>query len=84
MEAYLSVLTFALISVVSVCGIYVLTGLTGMFSLGQAAFMAIGAYISGMLVVRLNMPFALAAIIAVAGKYVDWFYCWSAYCPLTP
>jgi len=73
MEAYLSVLTFALISVVSVCGIYVLTGLTGMFSLGQAAFMAIGAYISGMLVVRLNMPFALAAIIAVAGSMLIGF-----------
>ena len=65
MELYLSVFTFALISVVSVCGIYVLTGLTGMFSLGQASFMAIGAYISGVLVVRLNMPFWPATIIAV-------------------
>lgn len=66
MQFYISVLTFTLISVVAVTGIYVLTGLTGMFSLGQAAFMAIGAYISGVLVVKVGLPFALAALIAIA------------------
>ena len=62
---YISILTFTLISVIAVTVIYVLTGLTGMFSLGQAAFMAIGAYVSGYLVVKLGVPFVLAAIIAV-------------------
>lgn len=66
MEFYLSVMTFTLISVIAVTGVYVLTGLTGMFSLGQAAFMAIGAYISGVLVVKVGLLFALAAIIAIA------------------
>ena len=65
MQFYASILTFTLISVIAVTGIYVLTGLTGMFSLGQAAFMAIGAYVSGYLVVKLGVPFVLAAIIAV-------------------
>ncbi|HQA60468.1 MAG: branched-chain amino acid ABC transporter permease [Tepidanaerobacteraceae bacterium] len=65
MQFYISILTFTLISVIAVTGIYVLTGLTGMFSLGQAAFMAIGAYVSGYLVVKLGVPFVLAAIIAV-------------------
>jgi len=65
MQFYISILTFTLISVIAVTGIYVLTGLTGMFSLGQAAFMAIGAYVSGYLVVKAGVPFVLAAIIAV-------------------
>ena len=65
MEYYFSVLTFSLISVIAVTGVYVLTGLTGMFSLGQASFMAIGAYVSGALVVKGGLPFGLAAIIAV-------------------
>ena len=50
---------------ISVVGVYVLTGLTGMFSLGQAAFMAIGAYASGIMVVKLGIPFPLACLIAV-------------------
>lgn len=66
MEFYLSIITFTMISIVSVTGIYALTGMTGMFSLGQAAFMAIGAYVSGMLVVKAHLPFLVAALIAVA------------------
>lgn len=65
MEYYLSVMTFSLISVIAVTGVYILTGLTGMFSLGQASFMAIGAYVSGALVVKGGLPFWLAAAIAV-------------------
>lgn len=60
-----NVLTQVCITLIAVAGVYVLTGLTGMFSLGQAAFMAIGAYASGLLVIRLDVPFALAALLAV-------------------
>lgn len=66
MEFITSIIIFTMISIVSVTGVYVLTGMTGMFSLGQAAFMAIGAYVSGFLVVKLHLPFALAALGAVA------------------
>lgn len=66
MELYISVFTQILIAVVSVAGVYVLTGMTGMFSLGQAAFMAIGAYASGLLVVKLGIPFPIACILAIA------------------
>lgn len=62
-----NVLTQVFITLIAVSGIYVLTGLTGMFSLGQAAFMAIGSYVSGLLVIRAHLPFALAALLAVAG-----------------
>ena len=65
MKLFLYVLTQVCITLVSVCGIYILTGLTGMFSLGSAAFMAIGAYVSGLLVLKagLNMYAAFAAAI---------------------
>ena len=67
MSALLSnILTQVFITLIAVSGVYVLTGLTGMFSLGQAAFMAIGAYASVLLVIRAHIPFALACIIAVA------------------
>lgn len=65
MEFYLSIITFTLISIISVTGVYALTGLTGMFSLGQAVFMAIGAYAAATLVVKVGLPFGLAAVIAV-------------------
>ncbi len=60
MALYTHILTQILITVVSVAGVFVLTGMTGMFSLGQAAFMAIGAYTSGILVTKLAIPIFLA------------------------
>ena len=60
-----NVLTQVFITLIAVTGVYVLTGLTGMFSLGQAAFMAIGAYASGLLVIRAGLPIPLAMLLAV-------------------
>ena len=68
MRLFLFVLTQVCITLVSVCGIYILTGLTGMFSLGSAAFMAIGAYVSGLLVLKTGMNMYLAFIIAIAAS----------------
>ena len=77
MRLFLYVLTQVCITLVSVCGIYILTGLTGMFSLGSAAFLTIGAYVSGLLVLKLGMnmylAFLLAIIAAVAVGYVIGF-----------
>ena len=60
-----NILTQVFITLIAVAGVYVLTGLTGMFSLGQAAFMAIGSYASGLLVLRAHLPIALACVLAV-------------------
>lgn len=60
-----NILTQVFITLIAVAGVYVLTGLTGMFSLGQAAFMAIGAYASGLLVLRAHLPIALACVLDV-------------------
>lgn len=77
MRLFLYVLTQVCITLVSVCGIYILTGLTGMFSLGSAAFMAIGAYVSGLLVINFGMnmylAFLFAIVFAVAVGYIIGF-----------
>lgn len=65
MILYMNIFTQICITLVAVSGVYVLTGLTGMFSLGQAAFMAVGAYVSGIFVVKLGTPFPLACVAAV-------------------
>lgn len=62
----LSFLTSTCITVVGVVGVFLITGLTGMFSLGQASFMAIGAYTSGVLAVYRGVPFPLAALAGIA------------------
>ncbi|HLV10607.1 MAG TPA: branched-chain amino acid ABC transporter permease [Halanaerobiales bacterium] len=62
---FVSIITFTSVTVIAVIGIYILTGLTGLFSLGHGAFMAIGAYVAGVLMVNTNIPFFLAVIIAL-------------------
>jgi branched-chain amino acid transport system permease protein len=37
-------------------GVFLLTGLTGLFSLGQASFVAVGAYTAGLLATRFGWP----------------------------
>jgi len=54
---------------ISALGLNVLTGNGGLISLGQAGFVAVGAYTSGILVSKLGLPFVFALPIscAVAG-----------------
>jgi len=65
MSFIISIITFASINIISVLGVFLITGMAGLFSLGQASFMAIGAYIAGILVIKLGFPFPIAIIIAV-------------------
>ncbi|HYG90725.1 MAG TPA: branched-chain amino acid ABC transporter permease [Azospirillum sp.] len=55
--AYLAGL--AAINVISAAGLNILTGYTGLVSLGQAAFMGVGAYTVAVLENRLGTPFLL-------------------------
>ena len=66
MEYIFAVLTFTGITVIGVLGSYLVTGLTGLFSFGQAAFFSVGAYTSAMLVKNLEVPFLLAVPAAMA------------------
>ena len=65
MEYVVSTLTFTGITLISVLGVYMVTGLTGLFSFGQAAFLAIGAYVSAVLYKSLGFPLPLAAFVAM-------------------
>jgi len=53
------------ISVIGVTGVFVITSLAGMFSLGQAAFMAISAYITFILARMFSLPILLTAFIGI-------------------
>ncbi len=69
MYEYVSgIITFSLIYVIATVGLAVFTGFTGLFSLGHAAFFAIGAYTAGILTYFYDVNFwaALAAGMAVA------------------
>lgn len=66
-----SIFLFACITLMSVMGVYLLTGLTGLFSFGQAAFMAIGAYASGLAAKNFGMPFFMSILIGMlCGAFV--------------
>ncbi|MGE5551573.1 MAG: branched-chain amino acid ABC transporter permease [Bacteroidota bacterium] len=65
MSLFASVATFTAINVIAVTGVFVLTGLTGLFSLGQAAFMCIGAYGAGLMAVKFGFGFVPATAVAL-------------------
>ena len=54
---WLNLLNLIGISLVAVHGLNILTGYCGQISLGQAAFMAVGAYTSGVLTAKLGFSF---------------------------
>lgn len=55
------------IFIIAVQGLNILTGYTGQISLGQAAFMTVGAYISAILVGVIGLNFFLALPLAALG-----------------
>ena len=57
------VMILAFINVISVVGLSVFTGFTGMFSMGHAAFIAIGAYTATIFTYYLNFNFYIALLI---------------------
>lgn len=58
-EYWLYLACLVAINVASACGLNILTGYTGLVSLGQAAFMGLGAYTVAVLENRLGTPFGL-------------------------
>lgn len=61
----LSMIMLACISVITVCGVFSMTSLAGMFSLGQASYMSICAYLTFCLAKYLNLPIIVTAILGV-------------------
>jgi branched-chain amino acid transport system permease protein len=73
-EYWLYLACLIAINVASACGLNILTGYTGLVSLGQAAFMGLGAYTVAVMELRLGTPFALnllsGGLVAMAGGVV--------------
>ncbi len=51
------------ISIIATMGLAILTGYTGMFSIGHAGFMALGGYMAAVLYMQLHVPFLLALLL---------------------
>jgi branched-chain amino acid transport system permease protein len=62
---WMDVVNRILIAVVAATGLNILTGFTGQISLGNAAFLAVGAYSTAFLAGRLDLPFPI--VIPAAG-----------------
>lgn len=62
-----SLIAFTSISIIGVVSIFPLTGLTGLFSFGQAAYMAVGAYVSGIAAVKFGLPLPACMALGVLG-----------------
>ncbi len=61
----LSLIMLACVSIITVCGVFSMTSLAGMFSLGQAAYMSICAYLTFCLARYLSLPIFVTAIIGI-------------------
>lgn len=56
---YIQVATMMGVFLIAALGLHLITGITGQFSFGHAAFMAIGAYCSALMGLYLHTPFLL-------------------------
>lgn len=63
---YLNIINKVLIYIIMALGLNILVGYTGLVSLGQAGFVAIGAYTTTILMTKLDMNFFIATFIALA------------------
>jgi len=71
MSAYvISICMLAGINMIAVLGLSIFTGFTGLFSLGHAAFVGVGAYVSGVLTYYEYTNFYVALIAGMAGASV--------------
>jgi len=69
-----TILILGCVNVIAALGLAVLTGYTGLFSMGHAGFMAVGGYAAAILFAHLKLPFALAlpggALVAGLSSFV--------------
>lgn len=61
----ISLVILSCISVITVCGVFAMTSLAGMFSLGQAAYMSISAYLTFCLAKYLGLPVWITAMVGI-------------------
>ena len=54
------------INIIASLGVAILTGYTGLFTIGHAGFMALGGYMSAVMVKEFSIPFPIALLIGGA------------------
>ncbi len=59
-EYYVGIANLIGIAIIGALGLNILTGFTGQISVGQGAFLGVGAYTSAILATRIGLPFWLA------------------------
>lgn len=59
---YIQVITMMGVYLIAALGLNLITGVTGQFSFGHAAYMSIGAYTSALLTLNLHFPFLLSLL----------------------
>ena len=74
-QYYSNTLIFITINIILAVSLHLVIGITGQFSIGHAGFLAIGAYISAIVTMKLDLPFVLAIVLgglvaALAGMVV--------------
>jgi branched-chain amino acid transport system permease protein len=72
---YTNTLIFIIINVILAASLHLVIGITGQFSIGHAGFLAVGAYISAIITMKLHLPFPVAILVggvmaALAGLVV--------------
>ena len=63
-EYHYFIMNLILINLIAAIGLQILTGFTGLLSLGHAAFLGVGAYTSALLVTTWGCPFILSILMA--------------------
>ncbi len=61
-QFYNNMLIFMVINIILASSLHLVIGITGQFSIGHAGFLAVGAYISAIFTMKLQMPFSVALI----------------------
>ncbi|MDQ1143467.1 branched-chain amino acid transport system permease protein [Bacillus sp. SORGH_AS 510] len=74
-QFYVNTLFFMGINIILAVSLHLIIGITGQFSIGHAGFLAVGAYASAIMTMKLSMPFPVALITgglaaAVAGLII--------------
>ena len=70
MQYWLGVATFVCIYLIATLGVSILCGFTGLFSMGHAGFMAVGAYVSALLTLHFNIPVFLGVILGMLAAVI--------------
>ena len=65
MTYWIGVATLTGIYMIAILGLSILTGFTGLFSMGHAGFMAIGAYVTAIVVKSLQVPFLIGLLAGI-------------------